>query len=74
MVAVVEVELQSDGVFVALMHDVRGSADVESVPSLDRFAKQRARVRVGSEEHVLTVYEQNGITYVALADLTSTQS
>jgi hypothetical protein len=68
-VAVITLELGADGVFVALMHDVRSSDDIETVTSLDRFAARTARVRIGGEERTLTIYERGGQAYARLADL-----
>jgi hypothetical protein len=69
MIAVIELEPEDDG-FVATLQDVRGSDDIESLPSLQGFTEREARVRMGDVERTITVYEKNGVVYARLADLT----
>lgn len=69
MISVLELEPAEDGVFVATLHDIRTTDDIETVDSLDRFSERTARVRVGGEERTITVYERGGLTYARLSDL-----
>lgn len=68
MIAVIELEPEDDG-FVAILQDVRGSDDIESLPSLKGYTERVARVRMGDVERTISVFEKNGVVYAKLADL-----
>jgi len=69
-VAVLEVELAEDSIWEAELPDVRTERDLESLPSLDGFHVQRARVRIGGRLAEMDVYSKNDLAFVRLSDLT----
>jgi hypothetical protein len=70
-IAVLEVELGADGIWQADLPDIRKSADLETVPSLDGFSITRASVRIGDNVQTLDVFEKGELAFVRLDALTS---